>query len=83
MRVLEPRGGTTRVVQLWKNNTTPRDKLYDGMWSIAPYCTTRVVPPLTRTSMHETTPPTHQASPQIVEVDEECGGDDNEHDYEN
>ena len=36
--------------------------------------------------MHETTPPTHQASPQyenIVEVDEKCGGDDNEHDYEN
>ena len=31
-----------------------------------------------RTSMHVTTPPTHQASPQyenIVEVDEECGGD--------
>ena len=23
-------GGTTRVVQLGKNNTTPRDKLYDG-----------------------------------------------------
>ena len=38
------------------------------------------------TSMHETTPPTHQASPQyenIMEVDEKCGGDDNEHDYEN
>ena len=36
------------------------------------------------TSMHVTT---HQASPQhenIVEVDEKCGGDDNdEHDYEN
>ena len=33
--------------------------------------------------MHVTT---HQASPQyenIVEVDKECGGDDNEHDYEN
>ena len=40
------RGGTTRVVQLGKNNTTPRDKLYGGTWSIAPYCTTRVVPPL-------------------------------------
>ena len=38
------------------------------------------------TSMHEATPPTHQASPQyenIVEVDEECGGDDNKHNYEN
>ena len=38
------------------------------------------------TSMHVTTPPTHQASPQyenIMEVDEKCGGDDNEHDYEN
>ena len=38
------------------------------------------------TSMHVTTPPTHQASPQyenIVEVNEKCGGDDNEHDYEN
>ena len=36
-------------------------------------------------SMHVTTPSTHQASPQyenIMEVDEECG-DDNEHDYEN
>ena len=28
-----------------KNNTTPRDKLYNSTWSIAPYCTTRVVPP--------------------------------------
>ena len=38
------------------------------------------------TSMHVTTPPTHQASPQyenIVEVDEKCGGDDNKHNYEN
>ena len=37
----------------------------------------------TSTSMHVTT---HQASPQyenIIEVDKECGGDDNEHDYEN
>ena len=38
------------------------------------------------TSMHVTTP-THQAAPQyenIVEVEEKCGGDDNEHDdYEN
>ena len=36
--------------------------------------------------MHEATPPTHQASPQyenILEVDEECGEDDSEHDYEN
>ena len=38
------------------------------------------------TSMHVTTPSTHQASPlyeNILEVDEECGEDDNEHDYEN
>ena len=37
-------------------------------------------------SMHVTTPPNHQAFPQyenIMEVDEECGGDNNEHDYEN
>ena len=36
--------------------------------------------------MHVTTPPTRQASPLyeiIMEVDKECGGDDNEHDYEN
>ena len=40
----------------------------------------------TSTSMQEATPPTHQTSPQyenIMEVDEKCGGDDNEHDYEN
>ena len=38
------------------------------------------------TSVQQATPPTHQASPQyenIMEVDEKCGGDDNEHDYEN
>ena len=37
-------------------------------------------------SMHVTTPPTNQVSPQyenIVDVEEKCGGDDNEHDYEN
>ena len=40
------RGGMTRVVQLAENNTTPRDNLYNGTWSIAPYCTTRVIPSL-------------------------------------
>ena len=61
------RGGTSRVVQLGTNNTTPRDKLYDGTWSIAPYCTTRVVPPL-RTRDICWTPPNiyhRRASPNI------------------
>ena len=46
------RGGMIWVVQLGKSNTTPRDKLYDSMWSIAPYCTTRVVPRLLAGVLH-------------------------------